>query len=400
MSAAWRWTAVPQVPRDGHFGQLPFFLRQCPPRDINTPMAIEIPVLLEEMVRRTASDLILTVGAPPQMRIHGLLTPWGDRQLTREDTRQAAESLMNERQRRIFEERGSADLATALGETARFRVHVFRQQGAVALAIRQISTRIPPFESLGLPESVREFANAPFGLVLITGPAGSGKSTTLAALIDHINHHRRGHVICLEDPIEYVHRHVHCTIEQIEIGEDAPSFSEALRNVFRQTPDVIMVGEMRDPETIALALTLAETGHLILATLHTQDTSNAINRIVDSFPSDQQQQVLMQLSMTLVGICSQQLLITRDRSRRVLACEVLKATTAVRNLIREGAIQQIYSVLQMSRGEGMQTMEDSLWQLCALGLITEEQALSRSGRPKEMMRILQLKGRMPGRDTK
>ncbi|MCX7819418.1 MAG: PilT/PilU family type 4a pilus ATPase [Kiritimatiellae bacterium] len=354
--------------------------------------------LLAEMVRLGASDLVLTVGAPPQMRVHGLLTPWGDRPLSRDDTRQLAQSFMQDRHWVSFDERGSADLAASLDDTARFRVHVFKQQGAVALAIRQIATQIPPFEALGLPASVRDFAMAPFGLVLITGPAGSGKSTTLAALIDHINHHRQGHVICLEDPIEYVHRHRRCTIEQIEIGEDAPTFAEALRNVFRQTPDVIMVGEMRDRETIALALTLAETGHLILATLHTQDTANAINRVVDTFPADQQQQILMQLSMTLVGICSQQLLIATDHRRRVLACEVLKANSAIRNLIREGAIQQIYSVLQIGRGEGMQTMEDSLWQLHALGLITEEQAMSRSGRPKEMQRLLQTRGRSGGRE--
>ncbi len=359
-------------------------------------MARDVQALMAEMYRRGASDLVLTAGTPPQMRLHGLLTPSNPTPLTADDTREMAASLMNERQRRIFEERGSVDLAAALGEMVRFRVHVFRQRGAIALAIRQIAAKIPPFESLGLPESVREFAMAPFGLVLITGPAGSGKSTTLAALIDHINHHRQGHVICLEDPIEYVHRHLRCTVEQIEIGEDAPSFNEALRNVFRQTPDIIMVGEMRDRETIALALTLAETGHLILATLHTQDTSNAINRVVDTFPSDQQDQIRMQLSMSLVGICSQQLLRARDGSRRVMACEVLKATSAVRNLIREGAVQQLYSVLQTSRGEGMQTMEDSLWQLVALGLITEDQALGRSGRPKEMLRILRAKGRPAG----
>lgn len=353
--------------------------------------AVNVTDLLEEMYRRGASDLILTVGAPPQMRIHGQMQPVRDEALGPGDTHAVAQGLMNDRLRAMFEAKGSTDLATALGDLVRFRVHIFRQQGAVALAIRQISSKIPPFESLGLPEVVREFAMAPFGLVLVTGPAGSGKSTTLAAMIDHINRHRQGHVICIEDPIEYVHRHGGCTIEQIEIGEDAPTFTEALRNVFRQAPDVIMVGEMRDLETIALALTLAETGHLILATLHTQDTSNAVNRVVDTFPSEQQEQIHMQLSMSLVGIVSQQLLITRDRDRRVLACEVLKATSAVRNLIREGAVQQLYSVLQTSRGEGMQSMEESLRQLHALGLVTEEQALGRSSRPKEMLRMIRTK---------
>jgi twitching motility protein PilT len=347
--------------------------------------------LLEEMHRRGASDLILTVGAPPQMRVHGQLAPVRPVALTRDDTQTIAYGMMNERQRGVFEAKGSVDLAAALGDLVRFRVHIFRQQGAVALAIRKISANIPAFETLGLPGVVREFAMAPFGLVLVTGPAGSGKSTTLAAMLDHINRNRQGHVICIEDPIEYIHAHGGCTIEQIEIGEDAPTFTEALRNVFRQAPDVIMVGEMRDLETIALALTLAETGHLILATLHTQDTSNAVNRIVDTFPSDQQSQIFMQLSMSLVGIVSQQLLITRDRSRRVLACEVLKATSAVRNLIREGEVQQLYSVLQTSRGEGMQSMEESLRQLTALGAITEEQAMSRSAKPKEMQRMIRTK---------
>ncbi len=347
--------------------------------------------LLEEMHRRGASDLILTVGTPPQMRINGQLMPVRKEPLGRDDTKAIAYGMMDGRLRGIFEAKGSTDLATSLGDLVRFRVHVFRQQGAIALAIRQISAKIPTFESLGLPEVVREFAMAPFGLVLVTGPAGSGKSTTLAAMIDHINRNRQGHVICIEDPIEYVHRHGGCTVEQIEIGEDAPTFTEALRNVFRQTPDVIMVGEMRDLETIALALTLAETGHLILATLHTQDTANAVNRIVDSFPSDQQAQIFMQLSMSLVGIVSQQLLITKDRSRRVMACEVLRATSAVRNQIREGAVQQLYSVLQTSRGEGMQSMEESLRQMHALGLISDEQAMSRSSRPKEMQRMLRTK---------
>jgi len=350
--------------------------------------AVNITALLEDMVRRGASDLILTVGAPPQMRIHGQMQPVRPEVLDPPDTRAVADLLMNDRLRGVFEAKGSADLATSLPSGIRFRVHVFRQQGSVALALRQISSKIPSFESLGLPEVVRDFATAPFGLVLVTGPAGSGKSTTLAAMIDHINRHRQGHVICIEDPIEYAHRHGGCTIEQIEIGEDAPSFTDALRNVFRQTPDVIMVGEMRDLETIALALTLAETGHLILATLHTQDTSNAVNRIVDTFPAEQQEQIHMQLSMSLVGIISQQLIIARERDRRVLACEVLRATSAVRNLIREGAVQQLYSVLQTSRSDGMQSMEESLRQLHTHGFITEEQALSRSSKPKEMMRMI------------
>lgn len=354
--------------------------------------AWKLPDLLQGMLDLKASDLLLTVGTPPQYRVHGHLQAAGEGALTPEDTeRFAAEVLGGGRRAELFEKRKSADLSHALGDRARFRVNVFRQKGFAALALRHISTVIPSYEDLGLPETLHEFSAQPFGLILITGPTGSGKSTTLAAMLDEVNRKRAAHIICVEDPIEYLHTHKGCTVEQIEIGEDSLSFKDAMRHLFRQTPDVIMVGEMRDPETIALALTLAETGHLVLATLHTQDTSNAINRIVDSFPADQQPQVLMQLSMTLVGICSQQLLRTRRADRRVLACEVMKATGAIRNLIREGSVQQLYSVVQTGRAEGMISMEESLRQLVALDLIDEATAINRSFRPKEMVRLLRSK---------
>ncbi len=287
--------------------------------------------------------------------------------------------------------RKSADFSKGYEGLCRFRFNFFYQRDSIAVAIRAIPFSIPPFNELGLPEIVKDFALRPNGLVLITGPAGSGKSTTLATMLDYINRTRRVHVVCIEDPIEYLHQHNQSVINQREIGEDAHSFSDALRSVFRQSPDVIMVGEMRDLETMQLVLSLAETGHLILATLHTQDTTHAINRIVDVFPPAQQQQIYTQLAMVLVGVVSQQLLITSDGQRRALACEVMNVNNAIRNLIREVQIQQVYSVIQTGRADGMITMNDSLKELCDTGLIDISTAMSRSPRPKELARMLSLR---------
>ena len=281
------------------------------------------------------------------------------------------------------------DLSKGFPGSGRFRFNVFYQRGSLAMAARLIPHRIPAFTELGLPPVVKQFALCPHGLFLVTGPAGSGKSTTLAAMIDYINTQRSAHIVCLEDPIEYLHENRKSLIEQREIYDDAPSFPDAMQGVFRQSPDIIMVGEMRDMETMQLALTLAETGHLILATLHTQDTTHAINRIVDVFPPAQQQQIYTQLSMVLTGIMTQALLISADGSRRVLACEVLNVTPAIRNLIREVQLQQIYSVIQTGREDQMVTMNDSLLKLCADGQITREVALTRSPRPKELVRMLE-----------
>ena len=267
------------------------------------------------MYERNASDLLLTAGAPPQFRINGLLEPVSSEVLVDETVRRLAHDLLDEKQSRILEEKRSVDLSKGFDELSRFRINAYYQRSSLALAIRLIPFVIPPFHELGLPEIVRDFALRPHGLVLITGPAGSGKSTTLAAMIDYINHTKHVHIVCIEDPIEYLHTHRRSIIAQREIREDAYSFAEALRSVFRQSPDVIMIGEMRDLETMQLALTLAETGHLILATLHTQDTTHAVNRMVDSFPPAQQQQVYMQLSLVLEGIISQQLILSKDRSR-------------------------------------------------------------------------------------
>jgi twitching motility protein PilT len=347
--------------------------------------------LLETMHDIEASDLIVTAGTRPQYRVHGALTGAPDGVVLQpRDTQALAYSLMSERQIHAFEQDKSIDFSTGVAGASRYRVNVYFQRGAVAMAIRVIPLSIPSFEDLGLPDVLLDFAMERRGLVLVTGPAGSGKSTTLACMIDYINHHRHAHVICIEDPIEYLHQHAQSTIEQREIGEDANTFQDALRSVFRQSPDVIMVGEIRDLETMQLALTLAETGHLILGTLHTQDATHAIHRIVDAFPAHQQAQIYIQLSMVLVGVVAQQLLVTRDKDRRVLACEVLRVNNAIRNLIRERRVQQVYSVLQSGKEWGMVTMTESLKKLVQEGLVNPELALKCATQPKELEQLLGL----------
>ncbi len=348
--------------------------------------------LLEELSASGGSDLIVTAGATPQLRVLGALQPLPGEVLSAEDTAALARSVLTEEQARRFEVEKSLDFSRGFDQLSRFRFNVFHQRDAVALVARIIPFRVPGFESLGLPDIIKTFALRPHGLVLITGPAGSGKSTTLAAMIEYINTNRQVHVIAIEDPIEYLHLHRQSIIEQREIGADARTFGEALRTVFRQSPDVIMVGEMRDLETMQLALTLAETGHLILATLHTQDTTHSVNRIVDMFPPDQQQQVYAQLALVLEGVVSQQLIPTLDHTRRVLAYEVLRVNPAVRNLVREAQVQQLLSVIQTGREEGMVTMNDSLARLCLEGLIDPNTALRRSPRPKEFARLWQRHG--------
>ena len=351
-------------------------------------MKVTLDELMLELLKPGASDLLLSAGAAPQLRVNGLLQSIGTEVLRPDDTRALAEQLMGPKAYEQFLETKTMDLSRNGPENMRVRVNIFRQRDSVAIALRIIPSFIPPFSALGLPDVVaRDFAMQPHGLVLITGPAGSGKSTTLAAMIDFINQTRHLHVVCLEDPIEYLHKHKQSIVDQREIGSDARSFPEALRSVFRQSPDVIMVGEMRDLETIQLVLTLAETGHLILATLHTQDASHAINRIVDIFPVGQQEQIYMQLSLVLIGVISQQLIITSDRQRRVLAYEVLRVTHAVRNLIREKQIQQIYSVIETGSTADMVTMNQTLQRLYEQKLIDFDEALSRSPRPKEFLRL-------------
>lgn len=347
--------------------------------------------LLEEMCELKASDLLLTVGAAPQLRINGLLNASKFPVMDGATIERIACHVIGPERMEVLQARKSVDFSKGFEGLSRFRFNFYYQRDSVAVAIRVIPFKIPPFEELGLPDLVKEFAMRPNGLVLITGPAGSGKSTTQAAMLNFINENRRLHIVCLEDPIEYLHHHKLSVIDQREIGEDAHSFADALHSVFRQSPDVIMVGEMRDLETIQLVLSLAETGHLIMGTLHTQDTTHAINRIVDVFPPAQQQQIYTQLSMVLVGIVSQQLLITSDSTRRVMACEIMNVNQAIRNLIREMQVQQLYSAVQTGRSEGMMTMNESLRMLYEKGLIDMGTAISRSPRPKELARMLDLK---------
>jgi twitching motility protein PilT len=336
-----------------------------------------------------ASDLILTAGSAPQLRVLGSLRPLGDQVLTPAETERLCFSFLNEAQAKHLREHRSVDLSKSFPGLSRYRFNLYYQRDSLALVARLINSSIPSFQELGLPAIVRDFALRPHGLILVTGPAGSGKSTTLAAMIDYVNHQKGAHIVCIEDPIEYVHEHRRSVIDQREVGQDAESFAEALRSVFRQSPDIIMIGEMRDLETMQLALTLAETGHLILATLHTQDSVHAINRIVDVFPPAQQQQIYTQLSMVLSGVICQALLVSADNKRRVLAYEVMNVTGAIRNLIREMQLQQVHAVIQTGRSDGMVTMNDTLRSLVVAGQIDAEVAMMRSPRPKELARMLE-----------
>lgn len=320
-----------------------------------------------------ASDLHLTVGVAPVMRLYGQLTPVGERVLAAADTAQLLAEILPARLAERFADSGEADFAFSVEGLGRFRCNAYRQQGNTALAIRVLPTSPPDLAALGLPAVVRELAVRPNGLVLITGPTGSGKSTTLAAMVRLINETRQCHVITLEDPVEYIHRHGKSIINQREIGSDSRSFASALRAALREDPDVIMVGELRDPETIAIALTAAETGHLVLGTLHTSSAPGAVDRIVDSFPPHQQPQVRSQLAATIQGVVAQHLLPRRDRRGMVVACEVLVGTVAVRALIREGKVHQLVSAIQTGGAHGMRRLDTSLAELYERGLISEEE---------------------------
>jgi twitching motility protein PilT len=335
-----------------------------------------------------SSDLILTQGTQPQLRINGFLEPLNEEVLESADLERLVKDLLTQKQFDMYQVTRSIDFSREFAGIAKFRFNIYFQRGEPAMAIRIIPSVIPGFEELGLPQIAASFSEKPHGLILITGPAGSGKSTTLAAMLDYINQNKKLHIITIEDPIEYTHHHKGCTIDQREVGSDVRSFKEALRHIFRQSPDVIMVGEMRDLETIQLVLTLAETGHLILATLHTQDTTHAISRIVDVFPVGQQQQIYFQLSQVLVGVIAQQLVITKDASRRVLATEVMAVNNAIRNLIREMKVEQIYTVIQSGRSDGMVTMNDSLREMLREDLIHEHVALHKTSKPRELQRLL------------
>jgi twitching motility protein PilT len=359
-----------------------------PPVDHPT-VSFDFAELLMEVLHRRASDLHVTAGQHPVIRVRGRLVALEDYPvLTSAATREVIYSILTNDQRQRLETDWQLDFAYAVPGTARFRVNAYVQRQAIAAAFRLIPQDLPSIDDLGLPTVLHDFAKRPRGMVLVTGPTGSGKSTSLAGIIDEINATREEHILTIEDPIEFLHRHKKCIVNQREIGSDAQSFAGALKGALRQDPDVILVGEMRDLETIHTALTAAETGHLVFATLHTQDTPQTIDRIIDVFPPEQQQQVRVQLSVALQGIITQQLLPTLDGSGRIAACEVLVPTPAIRNLIREGKTHQIYSSLQTGSNQGMQTMDTALAQLVRSGQISTKLAESRSTTPEELRRLL------------
>ncbi len=352
-------------------------------------MSIDFASVLSTMIEMRASDVHLTAGFEPAVRINGRIVALeGYEKLGAQDTREIVYSLLNDSQRKKFENNQQIDMAYAIPGVARFRVNAFTQRGSISAAFRHIPHEIKSLDQLGLPPVLADFARKPRGFVLFTGPTGSGKSTSLAALVDMINEEREEHILTIEDPIEFLHRHKRCIVNQREVGADVPDFAMALRAALREDPDVILVGEMRDLETISTALTAAETGHLVFATLHTQSTAQTVDRIIDVFPPHQQQQVRMQLSIALQGIVTQQLVPTADGAQRICACEVLVPTPAIRNLIREGKTHQIYSALQTSGALGMQTMDSHLAQLVRAGKITSQLAQSRASVPEELGRLL------------
>jgi twitching motility protein PilT len=352
-------------------------------------MHFDFADLLLEVLERRASDLHITAGSKPQLRIRGRLTPLEDYPtLTQQDTREVIYSILTNDQRQRLETDWQIDFAYAIPNVARFRVNAYFQRSAIGAAFRLIPQEIKSIEDLGLPAVCHELALKPRGFVLVTGPTGSGKSTSLAAIIDQINRTRNDHILTIEDPIEFLHPHKSCLVNQREIGSDATSFGQGLKAALRQDPDVILVGEMRDLETIQTALTAAETGHLVFATLHTQDAPQTIDRIIDVFPPEQQGQVRVQLSVALQGVITQQLLPTADGTGRVAACEVMIPTSAVRNLIREGKTHQIMSAMQTGSSSGMQTMDAALASLVRSGKITQRLAEQRSSQPEELRRLL------------
>jgi twitching motility protein PilT len=349
-----------------------------------TGMPLHVDDLLRYAVKVGASDLHLTAGMPPTIRLHGALRPMEEvGPIDNETLRELIYGILTQRQREQFEAEQELDTSHEIAGVGRFRVNVCLQRGTMAVALRPIPANVPDFSVLGVPESVSAFANLRRGLVLVTGPTGSGKSTTLASLIDIINRTRPLHVVTVEDPIEFIHDHKRCIVTQREVGQDTASFAEALRRALRQDPDVILVGEMRDLETISTALTAAETGHLVLATLHTQDAPSTIDRIIDVFPPNQQEQIRIQLSAALVGVVTQQLVPTVDGRGRCVACEVLVCTPAVQNLIRAAKTHQIYSLMQTGAQYGMQTMDQSLALLVRQTKVSQAVALDRCRVPDD-----------------
>lgn len=350
------------------------------------PMAT-MQELLSRMLEKHASDLHLIAGSPPLYRTDGRLVAFSSDAMTPDEVLRLTYSVMNEHQRKIFEQKKEVDFSFGVQNLSRFRANVYLQRGCASSAIRLIPYRIQPLNELGLPPVVTELTTRPNGLVLVTGPTGSGKSTTLAAMVDKINSEREGHILTIEDPIEFVHRHKKCMISQREVFQDTNSFADALRVALRQDPDVVLIGEMRDLETIQAALTIAETGHLTLATLHTNSATQTVNRIVDVFPPGQKATVRMQLSMVLEGIISQALL-SRIGGGRIMACEIMIATQAIRSLIRDDKVHQMQGMLEVGQKYGMQTMNAELTRLYHQRLISKAEALSRSPDPEQIQKML------------
>jgi twitching motility protein PilT len=352
-------------------------------------MTFNLRSLLEEMIQKDASDLHITAAERPKLRVDGDIVDSSVLEvLTPKDTLQLAYSVLTENQKKRFETDDELDFSFGIQNLARFRGNVFKQRGCVAMVIRMIPFNVRTFQELGLPPVIAKLAERPRGLILVTGPTGSGKSTTLAAIIDKINKERKGHIITVEDPIEFIHRHQSCIVNQREIGTDTKTFAAALKYALREDPDVILVGEMRDLETVSAALTIAETGHLVLATLHTNSAAESINRVIDVFPSNQQSQVRAQLAFVLEGVITQTLLPKIKGRGRSMAAEIMVATPAIRALIRDDKVHQIYSAMQSGKKFGMQTMNDALFQLYTAREVAQEECERVSHDPKEFLRMI------------
>ena len=353
------------------------------------PQAINLRALLEEMIEREASDLHITAGSRPKIRIDGDITDSRiETVLAPKDTLQLAYSVLTEQQKKRFETEDELDFSFGIQNLARFRGNCFKQRGCISIVIRQIPFQVKTFDQLQLPPIVAKFAERPRGLILVTGPTGSGKSTTLAAMIDKINREWKGHIITVEDPIEFIHRHQSCIVNQREVGTDTKSFGNALKYALREDPDVVLIGEMRDLETIQAGLTIAETGHLAFATLHTNSAAETVNRIIDVFPAHQQSQVRAQLSFVLEGIITQILLPKAKGKGRVMACEILVVTPAIRALIRDDKVHQIQSSMQSGKKFGMQTLNDSLYQLYMNREVVLEDCLRSTPEPNDFLRMI------------
>ncbi len=358
--------------------------------------AADLYRLFDRVIEAGASDLHLAAGQPPLIRVVGdLMRMPGEPELSAAKVRELVFSILSVRQQESFERDSELDTSHAMGAKVRFRVNVFVQRNAVGAAFRVIPYEVVPFEQLGVPEVIRTWAELPRGLVLVTGPTGSGKSTTLASLIDIVNRTRQCHILTIEDPVEFVHRPKVALVNQREVGADTVGFGRALTQAMRQDPDVILVGEMRDLETISTAITAAETGHLVFGTLHTQNAAQTVDRIIDVFPGEQQGQVRIQLANSLVGVSTQQLVPTADGRSRAVACEIMIATTAVRSLIRDGKVHQIHNAMASGKRQGMQSMDESLADLTRRGIVTAEAAIRRAQNPDDLARMLGLQPQQP-----